>query len=95
MLSVSAVRRDKVHLVPAITHVDGTSRVQLVRRETNPRFAGLLEAFDAVAEVPMLLNTSFNRRGEPIVASPGDALETFLWTGLDALVLGDLLVTKG
>lgn len=94
MLSVSRVRAEKRSLVPAITHVDGTARPQLVRQETNPRYFGLLEAFERRTGIPLILNTSFNRRGEPIVASPRDALETFQWTGLDYLVLGNLLIPK-
>lgn len=94
MLSVSPVRADKREQVPAITHVDGSARAQLVRKETNPRYFALIEAFAALTDTPLVLNTSFNRRGEPIVASPADALETFMWTGLDYLVLENVLVWK-
>jgi carbamoyltransferase len=94
MLSVSPVHEAKRDQIPAVTHVDNTSRVQLVRSDTNPRYHALIESFDRITGIPMVLNTSFNRRGEPIVASPEDAIETFLWTELDYLVLEELIVSK-
>jgi carbamoyltransferase len=94
MLSVSAVRPEQRDRIPAVTHVDGTARLHLVRPEINPRFAALLHAFEQKTGVPILLNTSFNRRGEPIVATPEQALDVFMWTGLDCLVLENLLVEK-
>lgn len=84
-----------VHDAPAIVHSDGTSRVQLVPAESDTPFARLLHAFDALTGVPVLLNTSFNVKGEPIVCSTEDALRTFWSTGLDVLVLGDVVVRKG
>jgi carbamoyltransferase len=83
--------RDKI---PAIVHVDGTARVQTVNKEQNPRLYGLLKAFDALTGVPVLLNTSFNVKGEPIVETPQDALECFLATGIDYLAMHDLLISK-
>ena len=77
--------------LPAIVHVDGTARLQTVRKETNPRFHGLLTAFRDLAGPPVLLNTSFND-SEPIVCSPDDALETFESTDIDALVIGERVV---
>jgi carbamoyltransferase len=94
MLLVKRVRPDARSKVPAITHVDGTARVQTVRREHNPRLHALLEAFEARTGVAVLLNTSFNIRGEPIVEDPTDAMECFLYTKLDALVIHDWLITK-
>lgn len=94
MLSVATVKASHRHDIPAVTHVDGTARVQLVNRATNPAFHRLLELFEAITGVPILLNTSFNLRGEPVVASPWDALWTFGWSGLDVLVIGDVLVDK-
>jgi len=94
MLLVQEVRPDKRALVPSITHVDGTARVQTVRREVKPRYHALLEAFGRRTGVPMLLNTSFNVRGEPIVCTPGDAIRCFLGTNIDHLVLGDLLLHR-
>ncbi|MGB3469006.1 MAG: carbamoyltransferase [Cyclobacteriaceae bacterium] len=80
--------------LPAITHVDGSARVQTVTRETNPEFAALLEAFNSATGCPILLNTSFNVRDEPIVCSPEDAIRCFITTNIDCLVLGDFLLDK-
>jgi carbamoyltransferase len=89
MLRVVRVKGDRL---PAITHVDGTARVQTVNRAQNPIFHDLLEAFEVEAGVPVLLNTSFNTAGEPIVESPTDALRSFVRCHLDALVLEDHFV---
>ena len=94
MLAISRVREGKELLLPAITHVDGTARVQCVRAEVNPLFYRLIERFGARTNVPVLLNTSFNLRGEPIVDSPADAINTFEWSGMDVLVLGRAVVLK-
>ncbi len=88
MLLVAAVRDQWVERLPAITHVDGTARVQTVTPESNRLFYRLLEAFERHSGVPVLLNTSFNVRGEPIVCSPEDAWICFQKTDMDALVLG-------
>ncbi len=86
---------DEAHRqVPAVVHVDGTMRVQTVEEGTNPRFYRLLKAFERQTGVPVLLNTSFNVKGEAIVCSPRDALRTFWSTGLDALAIGNCLVEK-
>ena len=79
---------------PAIVHVDGTSRVQLVREDQNPLFHRLISAFAAKSGVPVVLNTSFNVRGEPIVCSPLDAIRTFSASGMDSLAIGSFLVRK-
>lgn len=79
---------------PAIVHVDGTCRVQGVEKDANPRYYKLLKAFGALTGVPVLLNTSFNVKGEPIVCTATDALRTFWATGLDALVIEDCVVLK-
>jgi carbamoyltransferase len=81
--------------LPAVTHVDGSARVQTVDVSTGGRFARLLEAFQARTGCPILLNTSFNLRDEPIVCGPADALLTFARSELDTLVFGDLLVDRG
>jgi carbamoyltransferase len=94
MLLVLPIRPEKRDLVPAITHVDGTGRLQSVGPE-NPLFRSLIEEFDRRTGVPVVLNTSFNLRGEPIVHRPEEALEDFLKTGMDALILGNYLVEKG
>jgi carbamoyltransferase len=87
-------RPERAREIPAVVHVNGTSRVQVVRREANPRYWDLLTLQGQRTGVPILLNTSFNVRGEPIVCSPEDAIRCFLGTGLDALVLEDVLVFK-
>ena len=80
--------------VPAVTHVDYSARIQTVDEVRNPRFYRLLKAFQERTGCPMLANTSFNVRGEPIVCTPLDALHCFQATDMDALVLGDFLVRK-
>ena len=80
--------------IPAVTHVDGTARVQTVDAHTNPRFFGLLTEFHRQTGCPVLVNTSFNVRGEPIVCTPRDAYDCFLRTGMDVLVLGTCLLRK-
>ena len=80
--------------LPAITHVDGSARVQTVRRETNPRFAALLEEFDRRTGCPILLNTSFNLRGDPIVCTTLDAINCFIQSQIDVLVLEDFVLER-
>jgi carbamoyltransferase len=80
--------------VPAITHVDFSARVQTVTPEANGRYYRLLRKFQAQTGCPILVNTSFNIRGEPIVSTPEDAYRCFMGTGLDALVLEDTLLLK-
>ena len=94
MLLVARVRDEARDLLAAVTHVDGTARVQTVRREDNPFFHELLRAVGELAGVPVLLNTSLNLRGEPIVETPADALALFVQRPIDGLVLGDRLVRK-
>ena len=81
--------------IPAVTHVDGSARLQTVHAETNPRFHALLRSFGEKTGCPVLVNTSFNVRGEPIVCSPEDALRCFLGAGLDLLAIGDCLLRRG
>lgn len=95
MLVAAKVRREKQRLIPAVVHVDGTSRPQAVSRQTNPRFWKLIKRFGERSGVPILLNTSFNMAGEPIVHSPANAVHDFLSSDLDVLAIGDLVVTKG
>lgn len=94
MSQVLQVRPEKEHLIPAVTHVDGSSRVQTVSREANPRFHRLIDAFRDMTGVPMLLNTSFNEN-EPVVCEPSQALDCFLRTQMDVLVLGNAIVARG
>jgi len=86
------VRAESRERIPAAVHVDGTGRIQTVERSTNPRYYGLIEEFGRLTGVPVLLNTSFNR-AEPIVASPKEAIDCYLRTGMDVLVLGDFYTT--
>lgn len=94
MLFAYHVHADKRALIPAVTHADGTSRIQTVRTETNPRYHRLISAFESLTGVPLLLNTSFNDN-EPIVCSPANAVNTFLKTGIDYLAIDNFLVSKG
>jgi carbamoyltransferase len=80
--------------IPAVTHVDRSARVQTVHRETNPRFHALLGAFKRETGCPVLVNTSFNVRGEPIVCTPEDAFRCFMGTGIEALAVGDCFLLK-
>ena len=91
MLRVVPVKGDSL---PGVTHVDGSGRVQTVSRDENPRFFGLIEAFERLTGVPVVLNTSFNIAGEPIVETPEDALNSFIGCGMDLLVLGDHVVAR-
>jgi len=94
MLYVVDVKEDKQHLLPAITHVDGTGRLQTVHRGVSPRYYRLIESFGEATGVPVLLNTSFNLKGEPIVNTPREAFRTFSVSDMDALVLENCLVHK-
>lgn len=94
MLFVYPVRPEMQARVPAITHVDGTARVQTVSRAVSPRYYRMIEAFEKLRGVPMVLNTSFNVMGEPIVNTPADAVRCFYSTGMDALAIGDCVVLK-
>jgi carbamoyltransferase len=95
MLFAVPVRDDKRAVIPAVTHVDGSARVQTVSRSSNARFWDLIAAFKQVTGVPVVLNTSYNVKNEPIVCSPADALRCFLSTNIDCAALGDFLVRKG
>lgn len=94
MERVYQFRPEKRALVPAVVHADGSGRLQTVERENNARFYDLIAHFDKLTGVPIVLNTSFNLNGEPIVCTPTDALRTFFSCGLDELIVGDYIVTK-
>ncbi len=94
MLFVHDVKPDKAERIPAVRHVDGTARIQTITREQNPVYYDLLKAFQRRTGVPVLVNTSFNTRGEPIVCTPRDAVECFWTSPLDALVIGSFLLEK-
>ena len=81
-------------LIPAVTHVDNSARLQTVNAETNPLFHSLINAFYKKTGCPAVVNTSFNVRGEPIVCTPNDAYQCFIKTNLDVLVLGNYVVRK-
>jgi carbamoyltransferase len=80
--------------IPAVTHVDYSARVQTVHRETNPRYHALIERFKRRTGCPVIVNTSFNVRGEPIVGSPQDAFRCFMGTEIEALAIGNCFLRK-
>lgn len=94
MLFVHTIRPDRRAQIPAVSHVDGTARIQTINRQQNPRYYDLIKAFQQRTGVPILVNTSFNTRGQPIVCSPQDAIESFWSSPLDALVMGSFLIEK-
>ena len=93
MTQVHPIRAEKRALVPAVTHVDGTGRLQTVHKDANPRYYRLIEAFAGLTGVPLLLNTSFNEN-EPVVCRPQEALDCFIRTRMDILVLGDWFLQR-
>jgi carbamoyltransferase len=94
MVLTNPVKPEKRGVIPAVTHVDGSARPQTVEQEVNPLYWRLIREFGELTGVPVVLNTSFNLRGEPIVNSPTDAVRTFFSSGMDALVIGSFLVEK-
>jgi len=94
MLKVCQVIEEKKSVIPAVTHVDGSARVQTVHKETNPEYHRLIDELGKLTNVPIVLNTSFNVMGEPVVESPADAIRCFFTTGLDILSIGNFLVYK-
>jgi carbamoyltransferase len=94
MLLVYKVRPEKKHLIPAVVHADETGRIQTVVREVSPRYYDIIKEFEKLTGVPVILNTSFNVKGEPIVCTPEDAVKCFLGTQIDALVMEEYVVTK-
>lgn len=94
MLFIDKVRFESQNKLPAITHIDGSARLQTVSQSQNPRLHQLLTVFEQMTGVPILINTSFNVRGEPIVESPADAIRCFLNTNIDVLVIGDFTIEK-
>ena len=94
MLYVVDVKEDKREIIPAITHVDGTGRLQTVRKDMSPKYYRLIETFGEATGVPLVLNTSFNLKGEPIVNTPKEAFHTFSQSGMDVLVLGNYIIEK-
>ncbi len=93
MEKVFPIRPDKHAVIPAVTHVDGTGRLQTVRADVSPRYHALIERFRQKTGVPILLNTSFNEN-EPIVNTPAEALDCFLRTQMDMLVLENCVIVR-
>ncbi len=93
MMKVFQVRENKRAQIPTVTHVDGSGRLQTVRQEVNPRYHRLIKEFESLTNVPILLNTSFNEN-EPVVCRPQEALDCFLRTRMDVLVLGDHYIER-
>jgi carbamoyltransferase len=93
MMQVFQVREEKRKLIPAVSHVDGSGRLQTVNRATNPRYHKLIESFCELTGIPMVLNTSFNEN-EPVVCKPEEALDCFLRTKMDKLVLGNVVIAR-
>lgn len=94
MILTAQVRPEKRGVIPAVTHVDGSARPQTVEKEINPLYWRLIDAFERRTGVPVIMNTSFNLRGEAIVHTPTDAVRTFFSSGMDALVIGSFVVEK-
>ncbi len=94
MLKVCNVREDKKSIIPAVTHVDGSARLQTVTKESNSLYYDLIKTLGDKTGVPVVLNTSFNIQGEPVVESPIDAIKCFFFNGLDALVIGNYILLK-
>lgn len=93
MMQVFPIRSAKRALIPAVTHVDGSGRLQTVTREANPRYWAVIDAFRELTGVPAVLNTSFNEN-EPVVCTPAEALDCFLRTRMDRLVMGDYVIAR-
>jgi carbamoyltransferase len=93
MMQVFQIREEKRAAIPAVTHVDGSGRLQTVHKDTNPRYYKLISCFEQLTGVPIVLNTSFNEN-EPVVCKPEEALDCFLRTKMDVLVLGDFLIER-
>jgi len=93
MMQVFQIQKDKRERIPAVTHVDGSGRLQTVSRQTNPLYHRLIASFHSLTGVPMVLNTSFNEN-EPVVCQPNEALDCFLRTNMDILVLGNTVITR-
>jgi len=93
MMQVYPIRKDKQKLIPAVTHVDGSGRLQTVQSDTNPRYHKLISTFGQITGVPIVLNTSFNEN-EPVVCRPEEALDCFLRTKMDVLILGNWMVQR-
>jgi len=93
-LRVVPILPDKIDLIPAVAHVDGTARVQNISQKENPGYYRLIDTFREITSIPLVLNTSFNIAGKPIVEKPKDALDCFEQTEIDILALGPYVISK-
>jgi carbamoyltransferase len=94
MLISCQANKKKIPTIPAVVHVDGSCRVQTVSKESNFKFYNLIKEFYKLTSVPVILNTSFNIKGQPMVDTPSQAVDTFMGTKIDILVIGDYIVSK-
>jgi len=94
MLMVYPIKKDKRKIIPAVTHVDGSGRLQSIRKDQQPLYYGTIKEFEKLSKVPILINTSFNIRGEPIVCTPSDAYKCMMGTQIDYLVMGKYLIKR-
>jgi len=94
MLLVARIKEEKRKLIPGVLHIDRTARVQTVNSRDNGIFYDLIREFHRITKVPLILNTSFNLKGKPIVETPADALAAFFHSGMDTLVMGGYLLSK-
>ena len=95
MLMVYPIKKEWHKRIPSVTHVDGSGRLQTIRRDDNPLYYDLIKEFGKLSKIPILINTSFNIRGEPIVCTPKDAYRCMMGTGIDYLVIGKFLIKRG
>jgi carbamoyltransferase len=94
MIQAAPAREHSKKIIPAVTHIDGSVRPQLVSAEDNPRYYKLIKSFANKTGIPVLLNTSFNVRGEPIICKPDEAIKCFFSHGIDVLVMGNIVLRK-
>jgi len=94
MLFVYPVKKNKRKLIPSVTHVDGSGRLQTIKKEQNKKYYALIKEFEKLSRVPILINTSFNIRGEPIVCTPEEAYRCMMGTGIDYLVMNNFLIAR-
>ncbi len=94
MLLVYPIKKDKQKLIPSVTHVNGSGRLQTIRKDQNPRYWGVIKDFEKLSGIPIIINTSFNVKGEPIVCTPYDAYRCMMGTGIDYLIIDEFLIDK-
>ena len=94
MILAFKIKKKFIKLLPSAVHVDGTARPQVVKKKTNAKYFDLLKEFEKITSHPVLINSSFNIQGEPIVNTPSEAIRCFSGTGIDILAIGDYLIMK-